>query len=663
MNVCAIDSGMGLLSEGSPLSWPETKKLANHVREHAATQFINLYHRLKDRENDCLKWGDEVEYMLVYFDHDKKTAQVSLRANDLLPVLQEKERRDPVNVKSLWRPEFGAYMIEGTPGQPYGSLISHFNVVEANMKERRREVTEHLKPGEELLCLTTFPRLGCPNFTHPVYHPHPRDSNMRSLFFPDEATFPGHPRFRTLVRNIRERRGKKVVINVPIFKDKNTASPFADDFAKLGDDGEAAKAALPDHVYMDSMGFGMGNCCLQVTFQACNIDEARILYDQLAPVCPIMLALSAASPVFRGYLTERDCRWNVIVSSVDDRTDEELGLKPLRENKFVIRKSRYSTIECYISGMGEKYNDVKVVYDQEIYNKLRSADIDPLLAQHIAHLFIRDPISVFSEKIHQNDEEDSDHFENLQSTNWHSMRFKPPPPNSSIGWRVEFRPTELQLTEFENAAYVVFVVLLTRVILSYKLNFLIPISKMDENMEAAQRRNAARTEKFWFRNDVLTCQSPPILGSNLSPGVEHHQNYLTKMTINEIINGKAGEFPGLVPLIRTFLSSMDVDVDTQCTIQQYLNLIQKRASGDLMTTASWIRKFVTTHPDYKQDSVVSERINYDLLLQMSRIQQGSASGAELFGTSTSKTKANIPSAILNATGALPSAAAQHSCKP
>ncbi|XP_077488541.1 glutamate--cysteine ligase [Amblyomma americanum] len=641
---------MGLLSEGSPLSWPETKKIADHVREHAVTQFINLYRRLKDRENDCLKWGDEVEYMLVHFDHAKKTAQVRLRANEILPLLQEKERRDPENVKSLWRPEYGAYMIEGTPGQPYGSLISHFNIVEANMKIRRAEVAELLKQDEELLCLTTFPRLGCPGFTSPLHQPRPKDGTNRSLFFPDEATFAGHPRFNTLVRNIRERRGKKVVINVPIFKDKNTPSPFVEDFTKLGDDGEAAKAALPDHVYMDAMGFGMGSCCLQVTFQACNISEARILYDQLAPVCPIMLALSAASPAFRGYLTERDCRWNVIVGSVDDRTDEELGLKPLRENKFVIRKSRYSTIECYISEMGEKYNDVKVVYDQDIYNRLRSADIDPLLAQHVAHLFIRDPISVFSEKVHQNDEEDSDHFENLQSTNWHSMRFKPPPPKSSIGWRVEFRPTELQMTEFENAAYVVFVVLLTRVILSYKLNFLIPISKVDENMEAAQKRDAARTQKFWFRSDILTCMSPPILSASLSPGSDHH-HYLTQMSINEIINGKTGEFPGLIPLIRMFVSSMDVDVDTQCTIQQYLNLIQKRASGDLLTTASWMRKFITNHPDYKQDSVVSERINYDLLQQMSKIQQGAVGCPELFGTSRSKTRANIPSAILNATAA------------
>lgn len=118
------------------------------------------------------------------------------------------------------------------------------------------------------------------------------------------------------------------------------------------------------------------------------------------------------------------------------------------------------------------------MYDEKIYQRLRDGDIDHLLAQHVAHLFIRDTISLFSEKVNQNDEEDTDHFENIQSTNWQTMRFKPPPPNSSIGWRVEFRPCEIQLTDFENAAIVCFVVLLTRVILSYQLDFLIPISKV-----------------------------------------------------------------------------------------------------------------------------------------------------------------------------------------
>ena len=74
-----------------------------------------------------------------------------------------------------------------------------------------------------------------------------------------------------------------------VFKDAKTPSPFKEDFRKLGDDGERGKSALDDHVYLDAMGFGMGCCCLQLTFQACNIKEARTLYDQLATLCPIMV--------------------------------------------------------------------------------------------------------------------------------------------------------------------------------------------------------------------------------------------------------------------------------------------------------------------------------------------------------------------------------------
>jgi hypothetical protein len=41
-----------------------------------------------------------------------------------------------------------------------------------------------------------------------------------------------------------------------VFKDKNTPSPFIEDLSQYGDNGESAKAAKPDHIYMDCMGFG-----------------------------------------------------------------------------------------------------------------------------------------------------------------------------------------------------------------------------------------------------------------------------------------------------------------------------------------------------------------------------------------------------------------------
>jgi len=40
-------------------------------------------------------------------------------------------------------------------------------------------------------------------------------------------------------------------------------------------------------VHMDAMAFGMGCCCLQITFQAKDLDESRFIYDQLAVMAPM----------------------------------------------------------------------------------------------------------------------------------------------------------------------------------------------------------------------------------------------------------------------------------------------------------------------------------------------------------------------------------------
>lgn len=51
---------MVLLPQGSPLSWSETKKLSNYVRDHGIEQYINVYRQWKNRNGDVFKWGDEV---------------------------------------------------------------------------------------------------------------------------------------------------------------------------------------------------------------------------------------------------------------------------------------------------------------------------------------------------------------------------------------------------------------------------------------------------------------------------------------------------------------------------------------------------------------------------------------------------------------------------
>jgi glutamate--cysteine ligase catalytic subunit len=43
-----------------------------------------------------------------------------------------------------------------------------------------------------------------------------------------------------------------------------------------------------------------------------------------------MMALTAATPIYKGFLADTDVRWNQISRAVDDRTPEEMGEKVSR---------------------------------------------------------------------------------------------------------------------------------------------------------------------------------------------------------------------------------------------------------------------------------------------------------------------------------------------
>lgn len=48
-----------------------------------------------------------------------------------------------------------------------------------------------------------------------------------------------------------------------------------------------------------------------------------------------------------------------------------------------------------------------------------------------------------------------------------------------------------------------------------------------------------------------------------------------------------------------------------------------------------MRKFVHSHPDYHHDSVVSEKVTYDLIQRMKAISEGGREASpELLGTDT-----------------------------
>jgi glutamate--cysteine ligase catalytic subunit len=57
---------------------------------------------------------------------------------------------------------------------------------------------------------------------------------------------------------------------------------------------------------------------------------------------------------------------------------------------------------------------------------------------------------------------------------------------------------DIQLTDYENTVLIVILGLIVNIINHFNLNFIIPITYADENMDRAHRRNAVSSEKFWF---------------------------------------------------------------------------------------------------------------------------------------------------------------------
>ncbi|KAL0265828.1 UNVERIFIED_CONTAM: hypothetical protein PYX00_011545 [Menopon gallinae] len=603
-----ILQNMGLLRVVKALDWEDLVKEKESVKMDGVLQFARVYskHRQDTTEH---YWGDEIELMVCA----RRDRYCLALCSDCV-VTQGRFSGTVVSV------EYARYMLETMPEAPFDMSLDSFLGFERRLEDRRAQICTQLVrfvSGGFPLLISCFPSLkdrfvsadtaedveggddsaDAPSLTYNI---------TRSASFPDNA-ISRHSRFTSFTENIIRRRGKAVEGYVKIMKDLNTK-----------DTGNREG----DAVLIDSMGQGMGCCSLQLTMQYRDLSQARYQYDTLGVLGPLMLRMSRATSVANGYLLNTETRWDIVGFSVDCRTDSERMCEyeksgceagSLKTDGTHIRKSRFSSIDMFISNDEmnlDEYNDVSAPNVPNLVETLMSHGVDPLMSKHVGSLFARDPLLTYERPGQAG--EYTDDFDNIQSSNWRSVRLKMPSGSESRlnGWKVEFRTMEIQPTSFENAAFVLFVVLLSRAVVHYGLNLYIPMSLVEHNFSQANKLNRMPEEfgaelqpdsvLFYYRSNIHD-KGPPTI---------------SRGTLDDIFNGREG-YEGILRVVRRYVG----EVLATEKLDRYLDFIAGRCSGKYMSVSEYVRGFVLNHRMYDNDSVVREEVIDDLIARIKAIEE------------------------------------------
>eukprot|EP00397_Hematodinium_sp_SG-2012_P023813 GEMP01024766.1.p1 GENE.GEMP01024766.1~~GEMP01024766.1.p1 ORF type:complete len:560 (+),score=148.66 GEMP01024766.1:96-1775(+) len=557
---------MGVETKATPLTWSRLLPHLDAIRLSAVNQFINHYDAQK---GSSLQWGDEVEFMLVDFDDANKRVSVALRADK---VLNELQADDP----NAWRTEYANYMVEGVAAPPFEwDVDSCIDEIEESMRRRR----ERLLGFGDVLTMTNMPTMGTldTNTCGPL---------SRSLFLPDTITSP-HIRYQTLTANMRERKGCRMCALIPhegrAPLPNSPMYPFILHERHGADLSAWPKDVEEGYAYMDCQAFGAGSCCMQATFGCKDLEEAKQLYDAFLVLSPIFLALTAGAPCWRGQLCDTDTRWEIMRRTWDDRSKEEVEQNNPPDARF------YSP-RMYLGSTDN--NDVACPLHEESLKRAQEANIDPLIAKHLASLMLRDPLVVFEEFLPP--QPGLSHWTWLNSTNWTTVRLKV--PEADLGWRVEMRCPEVQSTDFENAGLVLMLRQVVEEIRNGGLELEIPISKVDENMETCAQKNAITEATFWFVDD-------PRVGGKVS-----------RRTIASIL---FDEDVGILNLAKC-------SQEKRAKLNRYFDIYRRRARGEALTYAQFIRKQLSRSGDIHTKT-------YDLLRMLVEIGRQNVPAVDMGG--------------------------------
>ncbi len=157
----------------------------------------------------CPHTRTQIEYHLIKLDGATRSTALALLAPELVAQLEAQDREAPAAfpISSAWRPEYGSWMVEATPGAPYGGDTAALRTVEANMAMRRYRIAALCPPGVAPFSIVAYPLLGATGvaFTDPPLPPGGPFS--RSAYIPDACISP-HPRFGCVASAAARRLGR-----------------------------------------------------------------------------------------------------------------------------------------------------------------------------------------------------------------------------------------------------------------------------------------------------------------------------------------------------------------------------------------------------------------------------------------------------------------------
>ena len=112
-------------------------------------------------------------------DRAKQTVKLSLRGEQVLQTLRAREelsgRSDNRKEACAWHPEYGSWMVEGTPRLPFGGFVRDLRRVELSLRLRRRRLLAALEPDEIVPTVSAFPLMVPPA---PVPAPAPAPARL-----------------------------------------------------------------------------------------------------------------------------------------------------------------------------------------------------------------------------------------------------------------------------------------------------------------------------------------------------------------------------------------------------------------------------------------------------------------------------------------------------